>query len=53
MSEEQFCEFCALHSDYRIERTAQGVRWRPDRVEGEGPVAGFVLDLSEFWDADR
>jgi len=24
----------------------------PERLEGEGPVAGFVLDLKEIWDPD-
>ena len=24
----------------------------PDRLVGEGPVEGFILDLAEIWDPD-
>jgi Uma2 family endonuclease len=25
---------------------------KPEDLKGEGPVAGFVLDLAEIWDPD-
>jgi len=36
---------------YRPGREPQGLM-SPERLEGEGPVAGFVLDLKEIWDPD-
>jgi Uma2 family endonuclease len=36
---------------YRPGREVE-VRRRPERVAGESPVQGFVLDLTEFWTLD-
>src|SRR5437867_2646371 len=36
---------------YRPRRKAEKVL-EPERLEGEGPVAGFVLELAEIWDPD-